>query len=69
MEEAIRMALRQSLEEVSYELSIMDGCTSYLLLWVEILEPKLEKGGKEKMLERLEVVSSASLHPQKLLTT
>lgn len=68
MEETVRVALRQSRNEVSYELRIMNSGASDLLLWVEILEPKLEKGGIEKMPDRLELNPSATLHPEKLLT-
>ena len=57
------MALRKSLKEASYELRIMNSRASDLLLWVEILEPKLEEGGIEKMLDRLELNPSAILHP------
>lgn len=63
MEETVRVALRQSLNEVSYELRIMNSRACDLLFWVEILEPKLEKGLIEKMLDRLEFNPSAILHP------
>lgn len=42
------MALWQCFNEGSYELRIVDGGAGNLLLWAEILEPKLEKKRNRK---------------------